>query len=69
MTKNKGNVTRRGFGKVLAAAAAATPAAAQIATPAPGQYGPVVVGNFRPVDQITFGGIGIRGRGMADLRM
>jgi predicted dehydrogenase len=27
------------------------------------------VGNYRAVDQIVFGGIGIRGRGMADLRM
>jgi predicted dehydrogenase len=69
MTKKQGSVTRRGFGKALAAAAAATPAAAQIANPGPGQFGPVVVGNYRPVDQIVFGGIGIRGRGMADLRM
>jgi len=68
MAKKQGSVTRRGFGKALAAAAA-TPAAAQIANPGPGQFGPVVVGNYRPVDQIVFGGIGIRGRGMADLRM
>ena len=62
MAKKQGSVTRRGFGKALAAAAA-TPAAAQIANPGPGQFGPVVVGNYRPVDQIVFGGIGIRGRG------
>ena len=70
MAKKHGKVTRRGFGKALAAAtAAAAPAAGQIATPAPGQFGPVVVGNYRPVDQIVMGGIGIRNRGMADLRM
>lgn len=69
----KREVTRRGFGKAaLATAAAASvpaPAAPQIASPGPGQFGPTVVGNYRPVDQITFGGIGIRSRGMADLRM
>lgn len=70
MAEKQGKVTRRGFGQALAAAAAvSTPAAAQIATPGPGQFGPVVVGNYRPIDQIVFGGIGIRGRGMADLRM
>ena len=30
--------------------------------------GPVVVGNYAMVDQLVFGGIGIRSRGMADLR-
>jgi predicted dehydrogenase len=74
MAEKHGKVSRRGFGKALAtatatAASAAAPAAAQIATPGPGQFGPVVVGNYRPVDQIVMGGIGIRGRGMADLRM
>jgi predicted dehydrogenase len=70
MAEKHGKVTRRGFGQALAAAAAVSaPAAAQIATPGPGQFGPVVVGNYRPIDQIVFGGIGIRGRGMADLRM
>lgn len=73
MAEKNGEVTRRGFGKTLAAATAAaapvSPVAAQIATPGAGQYGPVVVGNYRQVDQIKMGGIGIRSRGMADLRM
>lgn len=73
MAEKNGEVTRRGFGKTLAAATAvaapASVATAQIATPRAGQFGPVVVGNYRPVDQIVMGGIGIRSRGMADLRM
>ncbi len=74
MAEKHEEVTRRGFGKALAAATAAvapasTAAAAQIASAGPGQFGPVVVGNFRPVDQIVMGGIGIRSRGMSDLRM
>src|SRR5690242_9650980 len=73
MAEKHGKVTRRRFGATMAAASAATaaakPAAAQIANPGPGQFGPVVVGNYRPVDQIVIGGIGIRSRGMADLRM
>jgi predicted dehydrogenase len=73
MADKQGKVTRRGFGTALAAstaaAAAAPPAAAQIASTSPGQFGPVVVGNYRPIDQIVIGGIGIRGRGMHDLRM
>jgi predicted dehydrogenase len=73
MAEQKKTISRRGFGKTLATAgavaAAATPAAAQIASPQAGQYGPVVVGNYAMVDEIRFGGIGIRGRGMADLRM
>ncbi len=77
MAKEKQAVSRRRFGKAVAqaGAAAAVPAvlagnaAAQIATPAPGQVGPVLVGNYAMVDQIRVGGIGIRGRGMADLRM
>ena len=72
MADEKKNVTRRGFGKALAQAgvtvAAAGPVAAQIGSPAPGQFGPVVVGNYSALDQITFGGIGLRGRGMSDLR-
>ncbi|MCW5965707.1 MAG: Gfo/Idh/MocA family oxidoreductase [Bryobacterales bacterium] len=68
MAEKQGEVTRRGFGKSLAAGAAvaapASVASAQIATPGAGQYGPVVVGNYRPVDQIKMGGIGIRSRGM-----
>ena len=67
MADEQKKLTRRRFGKRLAAAgaaaAAASPAAAQIATPGPGQFGPVVVGNYAMVDQITFGGIGIRSRG------
>src|SRR3954464_4212468 len=69
MAEQKKALSRRGFGKAVAAAAAATPAAAQIATPGPGQFGPVVVGNYSMVDEIRFGGIGLRNRGMADLRM
>ena len=75
--ENKQGATRRGFGKTLASAgaAAALPAvvgetaSAQIASPAAGQVGPVLVGNYAMVDTIRVGGIGIRGRGMADLRM
>src|SRR5450759_1418728 len=77
IVKQKLGTTRRGFGKALAQAGAAVavpavvaaPATAQIATPAPGQVGPVLVGNYAMVDQIRVGGIGIRGRGMADLLM
>lgn len=77
MADIKQPVTRRGFGKTVAqaGAAAAVPtvlannAAGQIASPAAGQSGPVLVGNYAMVDQIRVGGIGIRGRGMADLRM
>src|SRR5919202_1467693 len=72
MADKKKTLSRRGFGKTLATAgavaAAATPAAAQIASPAAGQYGPVVVGNYAMVDEIRMGGIGIRNRGMSDLR-
>src|ERR1035441_10971868 len=73
MAEEKQAVTRRNFGKTLtgvgAVAAVAGPVAAQIAAPGPGQFGPVVVGNYAMVDQLVFGGIGIRGRGMSDLRM
>jgi len=77
IVKKKLGTTRRGFGKAIAQVGAAVavpavvaaPAAAQIASPAPGQVGPVLVGNYAMVDQIRVGGIGIRGRGMADLRM
>ena len=73
MAEEQKKLTRRRFGKKLATAgavtAAAAPAVAQIASPGPGQFGPVVVGNYAMVDQITFGGIGIRNRGMSDLRM
>src|ERR1035437_1774451 len=72
MAEEKQAVTRRNFGKTLtgagAIAAVAGPVAAQIATPGPGQIGPVVVGNYALNDQLVFGGIGIRGRGMSDLR-
>src|SRR5689334_2840364 len=77
MSEDNQGVTRRKFGKALthagAIAAAAVPALAQAPAqaPAPAQgpaIGPVVVGNYSLNDQITFGGIGIRGRGMADLR-
>jgi predicted dehydrogenase len=73
MAEAKQRVTRRKFGQTLAttgaAAAVAAPAAAQIASPGPGQFGPVVVGRYALNDTIRFGGIGIRGRGMGDLRM
>jgi predicted dehydrogenase len=72
MAEEKKKLTRRRFGTALAqagaAAAAVAPAAAQIASPGPGQFGPVVVGNYSMVDEIRFGGIGIRSRGMSDLR-
>jgi predicted dehydrogenase len=77
MAEEKQPVTRRGFGKTLAkagaVAAAAAPVLGQAQQGPPGQapgpqIGPVVVGNYALNDQITFGGIGIRGRGMADLR-
>jgi predicted dehydrogenase len=74
MAEEKRPVTRRNFGKALAqagaAAAAAAPLLAQTPAQAPGapQMGPVVVGNYAMVDQLVFGGIGIRSRGMADLR-
>ncbi|MCC6856982.1 MAG: Gfo/Idh/MocA family oxidoreductase [Bryobacterales bacterium] len=70
-------VTRRGFGKAVAGAAAAAPslapgpAKAQAPAPAkPAQppAGPIVRAYSGMVDQITFGGIGIGGRGMYDLR-
>ncbi len=65
-----------------AAVAAATPVLAQAQAPAgqapAGQapaggrgapaIGPVVVGNYALNDQLVFGGIGIRNRGMSDLR-
>ena len=79
MAEEKRSVTRRNFGKALAkagaAAAAAAPVLAQTPAPAPAgqtpgapQMGPVVVGNYAMVDQLVFGGIGIRSRGIADLR-
>jgi predicted dehydrogenase len=83
MAEEQKAVTRRSFGKAVAtagaAAAAAGPLMAQAPAPAPaaqsggpvsGQttFGPVVVGNYSMVDQIRFGGIGIRSRGMSDLR-
>jgi predicted dehydrogenase len=82
MAEEKRSVTRRRFGKALtqagAVAAAAGSALAQTpsqppaqqapAQPGPNQIGPVVVGNYSLSDQIVFGGIGIRSRGMSDLR-
>jgi len=60
-------------GPVVGQAPAQTPAGQAPGAPAAGQpggpqMGPVVVGNYAMVDQLVFGGIGIRGRGMADLR-
>src|SRR5271157_534307 len=82
MAEEKRSVTRRRFGRALtqagAVAAAAGSALAQTpsqppaqqapAQPGPNQIGPVVVGNYSLSDQIVFGGIGIRSRGMSDLR-
>ena len=74
--------SRRRFAKAVAqagaAAATVAPMLAQVpagqapaapAAPAGPTFGPVVVGNYGISDQIRFGGIGIRGRGMADLRL
>ena len=57
-------IPRSALGQLGGPAPAPAPAAA------PGQpaIGPVVVGNYAPSDRIIFGGIGIRNRGMADLR-
>jgi hypothetical protein len=83
MAKEKQNVTRRSFGKTLvqAGAAAATAGSALGQAPAQGAggqapappsagppIGPVVVGNYALNDQLVFGGIGLRGRGVHDLR-
>ena len=82
MAKEKQRVTRRRFGKALAQAGAAAAAAGSVlgqppsqgpggqapGPPGAGTIGPVVVGNYSLSDQLVFGGIGIRGRGMADLR-
>jgi predicted dehydrogenase len=82
MAKEKQRVTRRKFGKALAHAGAAAAAAGSAlgqppsqgpggqapGPPGAGAIGPVVVGNYSLSDQLVFGGIGIRGRGMSDLR-
>ena len=71
-------LAQAGTATAAAAAAAGSALAQAPATPAPAQapaapaapaMGPVVVGNYGLNDQIVFGGIGIRGRGMGDLRM
>jgi predicted dehydrogenase len=71
------NVTRRRFAKAVAQAGAAAsavpllaqaPAAPAPAAPAGPAIGPIVVGNYALSDTIRFGGIGIRNRGMHDLR-
>src|SRR6476659_687601 len=80
MAEEQRFVSRRRFGKAVAGAAAATPLLAQAPAQAPpgasqggpvsGQttFGPGVVGNYAISDTIRFGGIGIRNRGMSDLR-
>ena len=82
MAEQKRSVTRRRFGRALAHAGAAAAVAGAVPNQAPGQspggqapappgaapIGPVVVGNYALNDQLVFGGIGIRGRGMSDLR-
>ena len=81
MSEDTKIVTRRRFGKAVAGAAAATPMLGQAPAQgppaggppagAPGAqpgFGPVVVGNYAVSDTIRFGGIGIRNRGMHDLR-
>lgn len=47
---------------------APAPAAQAPARPPQPTFGPVVVGRYALNDQLIFGGIGLRGRGMADLR-
>ncbi len=69
MEKQKQGVTRRGFGKVLATAGAAT----AVPMTALGQARAGGSGGFgsrgpAPSDKIVFGGIGVRGRGLASLR-
>ena len=82
MAEQKRSVTRRRFGRALAHAGAAAAVAGAVPNQAPGQspggqapappgaapIGPVVVGNYALNDQLVFGGIGIGGRGMRDLR-
>ena len=81
MAEEKQGVSRRRFGKALTQAGAVAAAAGPILGQAPaaqapapaGQpsgphIGPVVVGNYALNDQLVFGGIGIRNRGMSDLR-
>jgi predicted dehydrogenase len=74
MAEKQKTVTRRGFGRALAqagvAAAAAGPMGAQApAAPAQTGAGPAAPAAAPvPNDQIVFGGIGIRNRGMYDLQ-
>jgi Oxidoreductase family, C-terminal alpha/beta domain/Oxidoreductase family, NAD-binding Rossmann fold len=82
MAEADGKVTRRAFGKVVAGAATAAPiltpgqassappaqAPASAQAPVQPPAGPIVRAYSGMVDQITFGGIGIGGRGMYDLR-
>lgn len=83
MAKEKQSVTRRGFGKALVQAGTAAATAGSVLAQAPAQgaggqaaappsadppIGPVVVGKYALSDQLLFGGIGLRGRGMHDLR-
>ncbi|MCC7174516.1 MAG: Gfo/Idh/MocA family oxidoreductase [Bryobacterales bacterium] len=78
MAEEKKKVTRRRFGKAVAQAGAVAAAPLIASVPAAGQppaqappgpaVGPVVVARAGLLDKIVFGGIGIRGRGMNDLR-
>ena len=83
MAKEKQSVTRRTFGKALVQAGAAAATAGSVLAQAPAQgaggqaaappsadppIGPVVVGKYALNDELVFGGIGLRGRGMHDLR-
>jgi len=82
MTKEKQCVTRRGFGKALVQAGTVAATAGSVlgqapaqgaagqapAPPGAGAVGPVVVGKYALNDELVFGGIGLRGRGMHDLR-
>ncbi|MCE5310731.1 MAG: Gfo/Idh/MocA family oxidoreductase [Acidobacteriales bacterium] len=75
MAEEKKRFTRRGFGKAVAQAgglAAAAPVLAAGQAPGPGAerpvVGPAIVANYGMIDRLRFGGIGLGGRGMGDLR-
>ena len=72
MAEEQKSVTRRRFGRALAQAGVAAAAAGPIRAQAAGQTGagpatPPAAANAVPNDEIVFGGIGIRNRGMYDL--
>ena len=71
MADERNGVTRRRFGRSLARAGAAAavggPVMGQAPSQAPAQPGAGASGPVAPNDQLVFGGIGIRTRGMYDL--